>query len=85
MTDLITPAGGRFLRMRDVCTKIGVSRSVIYDWVGRGEFPAPIKFGRKISVWSENEIDRFMAGLGHEQPPRAEAARRVAEAKTKRR
>jgi predicted DNA-binding transcriptional regulator AlpA len=37
-----------------------VCRQTIYNMVNRGEFPAPIKFGRR-SLWLESEFEQWIA------------------------
>lgn len=46
----------RFLRLPDVQTRVGLSRSQIYRMIQNGEFPAPVKIGGHISVWADTEI-----------------------------
>ena len=51
----------KILRMPEVKQRIGLSRSLIYLMVGRGEFPRPIKIGARASGWVEAEIDAWLA------------------------
>lgn len=56
------PAGGieitpiRFLRLREVCAVVGLSRSGIYRHIQSREFPLPVKLGAAASGWIESEV-----------------------------
>lgn len=49
-----------FLRLPDVISRTGLSRSTIYKKIQEGEFPAPIKLGPRASAWIEGEIEEFL-------------------------
>lgn len=57
----------RFLRIKSVIKKMGLSRSSIYNKLNKDskyydpEFPKQIKVGGGIVVWIEHEIDHWMA------------------------
>ncbi len=51
----------RFLRISDVIARTALSRSHIYNLIGRNEFPAPRKLGARCSRWIESEVDAWMA------------------------
>ena len=51
----------RFLRLKQVVLKVGLSRSQIYKLIARGLFPAQTKIGPKISVWPEHTIDQWIS------------------------
>jgi prophage regulatory protein len=48
-------------RLPSVCARTGLCRSEIYRRVPRGEFPAPIKIGKRASAWDSRAIDRWIA------------------------
>lgn len=48
----------RFLRLKEVCSMVGLSKTVIYGLIRDGEFPAPFKFGRA-SMWVNHDIYRW--------------------------
>lgn len=54
-------AGETLLRLPQVCARLGLGRSSIYDLVNRGELCRPIKLGARASAWPASEIDRFIA------------------------
>lgn len=54
MTDL-------HLRRPAVEAATGLSRSTIYDMMDRGEFPRPIRIGRRAVAWPESAIVAWLA------------------------
>ena len=48
---------GRFMKIKDVCTAVGLSRTSIYRLMNSAEhpFPKPVKIG-KSSRWCEHQI-----------------------------
>lgn len=52
---------GRVLRIREVCERTGRSRTMVYDDVKAGRFPAPIKIGLRAIAWREGDIDHWLA------------------------
>lgn len=59
----------RILRRPDVVRMTGLSRSTLYDWIARGEFPQPIKLGVLAVGWRETEIKAWL----DERPQRTAA------------
>jgi prophage regulatory protein len=49
----------KFLRLPQVETITGYKRSSIYRLIQQGEFPAPIKIGRRASAWLEEDIESW--------------------------
>ena len=49
----------RFLRLPDVRSRVGLSRSQIYRLIQEGAFPPPVKIGGQVSVWPDNEISAW--------------------------
>ncbi|WP_291340541.1 helix-turn-helix transcriptional regulator [Acinetobacter sp. UBA801] len=45
---------------------IGVSDKTIWQWVKRGEFPAPIKLSPTVTVWRLSEVQTWMKEKGLE-------------------
>lgn len=50
----------QLLRLREVQTTTGLSRSAIYDMASRGQFPSPIKIGPRASAWVATEVDTWI-------------------------
>lgn len=51
----------QILRRRQVELRIGVSRSSIYAWIGKGDFPAPVRLGARAVGWLESDVERWLA------------------------
>jgi prophage regulatory protein len=51
----------RILRLADVISRTGLSRSTIYLNMSNGEFPAPISLGARSVGWLDSEIDDWIA------------------------
>ncbi|WP_276808019.1 helix-turn-helix transcriptional regulator [Castellaniella defragrans] len=49
------------LRLPAVMARIGYGRSKVYDMIGKGEFPAPIKMGARTVAWPSDQIDAWIA------------------------
>jgi prophage regulatory protein len=50
----------RLLRLREVCSRIGVSRSKLYSMSRIGQFPAPAKLGGRTVAWLESDVDDWI-------------------------
>lgn len=48
------------LRRPDVETRTGLSRSTIYEWMKRGEFPRPVKLGARLVAWRESDLTEWL-------------------------
>ena len=57
---LETPKKERFLRLADVITRTGLSRSSIYLSISQGNFPQNINLGPRSVGWLESEIDGWI-------------------------
>jgi prophage regulatory protein len=51
----------RFLRLPEVRSRVGLSRSQIYRLIQDGSFPAPLKIGSQVSVWPDGDIVRWQS------------------------
>jgi prophage regulatory protein len=49
------------LRRPAVEAATGLSRSTIYDMMDRGEFPRPIRIGRRAVAWPESTVLAWLA------------------------
>lgn len=56
-----TDMAERILRRPDVEARTGLSRSTIYDWMKRGEFPKPVALGTRRVGWREGDIEAWVA------------------------
>ena len=50
----------RYLRIHDVIDHTGLSRSVIYDLVKRGDFPAQKRLSPGAVGWLSTEVEAWM-------------------------
>lgn len=50
----------RILRRPEVESRVGLSRSTIYESMALGEFPKPIKIGRRAVGWPESSIAAWL-------------------------
>jgi len=49
----------RFIKIKEVLQRVGLSSTSLYNFIDQGRFPAQIKLGRT-SVWSENAVNQWM-------------------------
>jgi prophage regulatory protein len=57
MSDISTRS---LLRIKQVSKIIGVSRSTIYNWIARGDFPKPKQLGPRAVAWDSDDISDWM-------------------------
>jgi prophage regulatory protein len=53
----------RFLRLPAVIELIGLKRTVIYDRIKAGTFPAPIQIGPRAVAWDAEELAQWQQNL----------------------
>ena len=58
----------RLLRIKEVLEITGLSKSILYELKKRGEFPSPLRIGRRAVGWREEDIDNWLDSL----PPATE-------------
>lgn len=51
----------RFLRLPEVMSLTGLSRSSVYLAVNRGTFPAPVKLGARAIGWSASAVETWLS------------------------
>jgi prophage regulatory protein len=44
------------IKISEVCSLAGVSRSCVYRWIQRGGFPRPVNIGVKCSRWDKADV-----------------------------
>lgn len=49
----------RLLPLSEVMARVGLRRSTIYEWIGRGAFPPPVSLGAT-SRWVESEVEAWI-------------------------
>lgn len=50
----------KFLRRPEVENLTGLSRSTIYLMISNGEFPKPVRIGRRAVAWRESTIQSWI-------------------------
>jgi prophage regulatory protein len=60
-SQLESPRGLRYLRLREVCQRVGLKPSSVYRLIGLGTFPKQLKLSERTSAWIESEVEAFMA------------------------
>ena len=59
----MTQTISRLLRLPDVKSATGLSKSTIYARMSEGNFPKQISIGPRLVVWLESDIQRWIANL----------------------
>ena len=57
----------KLLRVSEVVQKTGIAKSTVWSWVQEKRFPSPIKLSPRITVWKEDEIDKWIEGICNEK------------------
>jgi prophage regulatory protein len=50
----------KLLRRPDVELRTGLSRSTLYEWMKRGDFPQPVKLGARVVAWRESDLTAWL-------------------------
>jgi prophage regulatory protein len=50
----------RYIRLREVCQRVGLGQSTIYKLVMTGKFPKQVKLSERTSAWIESEVEAYM-------------------------
>lgn len=50
----------KLLRRPEVEARTGLSRSTLYDWMKRGEFPQPVRLGTRLVAWRESDVTEWL-------------------------
>jgi prophage regulatory protein len=51
----------KLVRIKATLERTGDSRSALYEKIGKGLFPRPVKLGVRASAWPEAELDAILA------------------------
>jgi prophage regulatory protein len=54
---------GALLRLKDVCSLVGVGRSTVYGWIAQRKFPQPVQVGARAVRWRVEDLDAWRATL----------------------
>ena len=58
----------QLLKVRDICTRLGISRTTLYKGVRDGSIPGPLHVTPTAPRWRSDEIDRLIARLSQSRP-----------------
>jgi prophage regulatory protein len=61
MTSTKSEAKSKFIRLEQVKTRTGLSRSTLYAYIREGRFPAPVTISTRCVAWVESEIDDWIS------------------------
>ena len=50
----------KLLRLRQVCATTGLSRSVVYELMKRGEFPKSVRISTRSVAWRSTDVDAWL-------------------------
>ena len=50
----------RLMTLKEVCARVGVCRTTIYNRIAERQFPQPVKVGSKSVRWRSDEIDEYI-------------------------
>ncbi len=50
----------KFLRLKDVMEKTGLSKSAIYSKIKEGEFPASVPIGSRTVAWVDSDVEKWL-------------------------
>ena len=53
----------RLIKLDEVCRRVGLGKSMIYEMIREGRFPRPYKISPFASRWSEHEIVAWIADV----------------------
>ena len=62
-------ADERFIRLQEVMTICGKSRTSIYEAMNKGDFPRAVKLGGRSTAWVKSEIDAWIQQCIQARPP----------------
>lgn len=51
----------RLIRLDEVCSKTGLSRSMVYLLIKKDQFPKQIVLAKRMVAWRESAIDEWIA------------------------
>ena len=53
----------RLLRIDEVLEMVGISKSVLYEMIGREQFPRPVRISLRAVGWRQRDIDDWLESL----------------------
>ena len=62
MTD-VALAADRLVKLPEVVRRVGLGKTMLYQMIGQGRFPAPYKLSPFVSRWSDHEISDWITAM----------------------
>jgi len=53
----------QIIRRKDIEERLKISRSSIYPMMSQGEFPKPVRLGRRAVGWKSTDIEKWLQDL----------------------
>jgi len=53
----------QIIRRKDIEKRLKISRSSIYAMMSQGEFPKPVRLGRRAVGWKSTDIEKWLQDL----------------------
>ena len=53
----------RYLKVKELAQRLGVSRSTIWEWSRTGKLPKPVKLGDAVTRWRSDEVEAALEKL----------------------
>jgi prophage regulatory protein len=60
VSDSVNAAPSRFIRLRELLTRVPLSRTRIYELIKEGRFPAAIKLSERASAWDAAWVEQWL-------------------------
>ena len=61
MKDQVQNTPTRILRLKEVCSRVGLCRASIYRMVRGGEFPRSVLLGARSVGWRESDVEAWLS------------------------
>lgn len=55
----------RLIDVREVCNLLSLGRSTVYAKVKAGEFPSPVRLGKRCTRWRDADVQAFINAQSH--------------------
>lgn len=59
MTD-VSLSADRLVKLPEVVRRVGLGKTMLYQMIGQGRFPAPYKLSPFVARWSDQEISDWI-------------------------
>jgi prophage regulatory protein len=62
----------RYIRLKELCARVGLRSSSIYRLIHLGRFPRQVKLSERSAAWVESEVEAFMEARAAERDSHSE-------------